>query len=228
MRIWKSSLLIIGISILLLSSMTVSAETDASGDVFHWKGGFDWRNWEWNVDDRPNIDIIDISYLIEDRLTISMSVAGSFNTELSFYHLEFNSSDAYYRVVYTPESGVDPIVIALPTDFTLEDYATWEQPASETSVEGGTLTATIDWVTEDRIMAGFYGWAQEWDTEDEQALEAWYDFAPNDNAWFGDYDDYYGGNGDNGGNGGSGTPGFETLAVIAALGVAFIILKRRK
>ena len=229
MKLWKSSILIIGISALLLLSMAVSAETDASGDVFHWKGN-DWHNWAWDVDDRPNIDIIDISYLIEDRLTISMSVAGSFNTGLSLYHLEFNSPDAYYRVVYNPASGVDPIVIALPTDLTLEEYGTWEQPASETSIQGGTLTATIDWITEDHTMTDLFGWAQEWDKEDEQALEAWYDYAPNDHSPYGSYDDYYG----NGGNGGSGTmppsgtPGFEAIAVIAALGIALIIFRKRK
>ena len=229
MKLWKSSILIIGIGALLLSSMAVSAETDASGDVLHWKGN-DWHNWAWDVDDRPNIDIIGISYLIEGRLTISMSVAGSFNTGLSLYHLEFNSSDAYYRVLYNPESGVDPIVIALPTDFTPEDLATWVPPASETSIHEGTLTATIDWITEDHIMTGFYGWAQEWDTEDEKALEAWFDYAPNDRSPYGSYDDYYG----NGGNDGSGTPspsgtpGFETLVVIAAIGISLVILRRKR
>jgi len=220
-------MLIIGISILMLSSMTVSAETDASGDVFHWKG-FDWHNWNWNVADRPNIDIIDISYLTEDRLTVSMNVLGSFNTGLSLYHLWFNSSDAYYHVSYIPESGVDPIVTAFPTDFTPEDLATWEPPAFETSVVEGTLTATIDWITDDHTMTGFYGWAQEWNTQEEMAVEAWYDFAPNDNSWFGDYDDYYGNSGNNGNPPPSGTPGFETLTVIAAIGAALIILKRRK
>ena len=168
------------------------------------------------------------SYLIEDRLTVSMSVAGSF-TGLSSHHLWFNSSDAYYHVSYVPESGVDAIVIAFPTDFNIDDYATWEHPASETSIQGGTLTATIDWITEDHAMAGFYGWAQEWDTEDEKALEAWFDYAPNDCSPYGSYDDYYGngGNEGNGGNGGSGTPGFETLAFIAALGIALIISRKR-
>jgi len=229
MKLWKSSILLIGISALLLSSIAVSAETDASGDVLHWKGT-DWHNWAWDVADRPNIDIIDISYLIEDRLTISMSVAGSFNTGLSSYHLDFNSPDAYYRVIYTPASGVGPIVIAQPTDLTPEELATLEQPESETSIQGGTLTATIDWITEDHTMTDFHGRAQEWDTEDEKALEAWWDYAPDDRSPYGSYDDYYG----NGGNDGSGTPppsgtpGFETIALLAALGVAFIILRRRK
>lgn len=235
MKLNKSSILTICLSVMVLSSLTVSAETDASGDVLHWTGTTDWHDWAWNVADRPNIDITNISYLTEDRLTISMSVVGSFNTGLSLYHLEFNSSDAYYRVIYNPKSGVDPIVTALPTDLTLEEFATFEQPASETSIQGGILTATIDWITEDHAMTGFYGWAQEWDTEDEKGLEAWWDYAPDSHSPYGSYDDYYGndGNGDNGGNGGSGTspssgtPGFETLAFIAAIGVAFIIFRRR-
>jgi len=224
MKIRKSSLLIIGICVLLLLSMTVSAETDASGDVLHWKGT-DWHNWDWNVADRSNIDITDVSYLIGDRLTISMSVAGSLNTGLSLYHIEFNSADCDYRVIYTPEPGIDPIVTAIPKDFTIDDYATWEQPAYETSIQGGTLTATIDWATDDHTMTDYFGWAQEWITQEESALEAWWDYAPDDNSPFGSYDDYYGNSGN---SGGSGTPGFETLAVIAAIGIALIILKRRK
>jgi len=234
MKIWKSSMLIVGICVLLLSSMTVSAETDASGDVLHWTGTTDWHDWGWNVADRPNIDITNISYSIEGRLTISMSVAGSFNTGLSLYHLEFNSPDAYYRVVYNPESGVDPIVTALPTDLTLEEFATYVQPPSETSIQDGALMATIDWITEDHTMTEFYGWAQEWETEDEKALEAWLDYAPDSHSPYGSYDDYYGSDGGNGGSGSGGDddngglPGFEVVSVIAALGVAFIVMRRKR
>lgn len=53
--------------------------------------------------------------------------------------------------------------------------------------------------------------------------KAWYDYAPDSEAPF-----YSGGDGDGQTPLSPKTPGFETLAVIAALGIAFIILRRRK
>lgn len=242
MIIWKSSLLIIGLCVLVLSSMTAVAENDNQGDVFHWNG-YDWNNWGWNVQDRPNIDISDVSYIAGDRLTISLTVQGSINSVNSYYHVWFNTSDAWYHMLYYPNEEIEPIVTALPIDFSdwsIDDIMAYTEPESESSVSGNTITSTIDWVTDDHTMTGYYGWAQEWNEEGDQFVEYWMDFAPDDFAWYGDYDDYYGGDGDGDGDsdgdgdGDSGapptpkTPGFETLAVIAALGVALIILRRRK
>lgn len=224
MKMNKKFVLIIGIGVMILSTMTAVGETDNQGDVLHWKGS-DWRNWNWNIDNKPNIDIVDMTYSTGDRLTISMSVAGSINTGLSLYHLEFSTGDADYRVVYTPDSGVDPIVTGFPQEFSSEDLITWEQPDSETSINGGTLTATIDWITEDHTKSEFFGWAQEWATEEGKVSESWWDYAPDDQSPYGSYDDYHGSSGN---SGGSGTPGFEILIALVAVVGALIILKRRK
>lgn len=234
MKIWKSSIVIIGIFILVLSSISVSAENDTADDVLHWDGT-DWHNWDWNIADRPNIDILDVSYLIGDRLAISMIVDGSFNSQMSYYHIWFNSTDAWYHASYIPDSEVDPIAVAFPTDFdswSYEDLLNWEAPETDVSIDGGVLTAVIDWVTDDHNISNFYGWAQEWDMAGEQASEFWIDYAPNDYSPYGLWEDYYGtGNDDEDDDNGAPspqTPGFETIAVIAALTIAFIISRRRK
>jgi len=59
MIIWKSSLLIIGLCVLVLSSMTAVAETesDTQGDVWH----FVYPYWqEQTIDNQPNVDIKEI------------------------------------------------------------------------------------------------------------------------------------------------------------------------
>lgn len=208
---------------MFISTMTASAESDSKDDVLHWKGN-DWRNWNWNIDNKPNIDIIDISYSTGEQLTISMSVAGIISTELALYDLEFSTGDADYHVIYNPDSGIDPVVTAFPQDFSSEDLMTWEQPDSETSINGGTITATIDWATDDHTMSEFYGWAEQWNTDVDKVSEAWWDYAPDDQSPYGVYSDYYG---NGGSSGGSGTPGFETFAVIAAIGIVLILFKRK-
>lgn len=247
MKLWKSSVLIISIAVLLLATVTVSAESDTTDDVLYWKGS-DWYNWQWNVGNRPNIDIVDVSYNAEDRLTISMTVNGEINSEKSWYHLWYNTSNAWYHLHYYPDEESEPVASALPLDFeswSYEDLLNWTEPETETSVSASTITATFDWVTEDHTMTGFYAWSQEWENISDQYTEFWIDYAPNDYSPYGEFEDYEpedgdgedtegDGDGTNGngseGNGdtSNGTPGFEVLVLLVAIGAIFIILRRRK
>ncbi len=239
MRIWKSSLLIIGLCVLVLSSMTAVAETesDPQGDVWH----FLWPYWqEQTVDNQPNIDIKEIKAdVVGDQITLSMTLhpGGTFtrgdNSHI-VYMMFYNTSDAYYMMTYSDTIDIEPIGSAL--GLSLE--GTTLPSTAEVTVVGDTISATMDKVGNDTTAVSFHGlaWMYEEYYAEQLTHDSWHD-------WVGDYDwnpelDPETGGDDTGGDdtGGddtgtdapTGTPGFETLAVIAALGVAFIILRRRK
>jgi hypothetical protein len=79
MRLWKNSILIVGAVVLIMSSLTVSAEelTDGTGDIYHWKYSETEWSWQQYTGDKPNIDITRVSYSVsENTLTATMEVNG--------------------------------------------------------------------------------------------------------------------------------------------------------
>ena len=228
MKLRKSSMLIIGVSVIILASLTASAETesDAQGDVWHYV--FPYYQSQ-TVSNQPNSDIKEISAEISgDQITLSMTLwpGGEISRgEYGYasYIMFYNTSDAYYTLSYADlideESG------GFAMGYSLAGYT---PPSSfgEVAVNGNTISATMDIVGEDTTTTKLYGLAWVWEGygADQYDLDHWHD-------WAGDYEENLGfdpgGNGGNGGNNG-GTPGFETLTVLAALGVAFIILRRKK
>lgn len=246
MKLWKSSVLIIGIAVLLFSSMTVTAETesDAQGDVWH----FVYPYWEkQTIDDQPNIDIKEIKAEInEDQITLSMTLwpGGAFTRsqyEKAAYIMFFNTSDAWYMMSYVDNVGENPMHSAFGTSLT----GSYTPPISfgNVTVNGDTISATLDKVGDDTTTIELYGTA--WIYEDygaEQYIkDSWFDWV-GDYTWDpdfepedGDGDDTEGdGDGTNGngseenGDTSNGTPGFEVLVLLAAIGTIFIILRRRK
>jgi len=247
----NKKIIIATVSILFLTVCTIPSladtETDTSDDVLHWHGT-SYLDWNWNVGDRPNIDIVEITYTAGDRLTISMRVDGTINQQKSWYQLWFNTTDAFYHLSYMPDDETEPFATATPLnfeDFTLEDLMNYTEPTIETSVNGDTITATIDWVTSNHNYINFFGWAQEWDNVGESFSDYYIDFAPNDSSSFGSYEDYYGddsGSDDTGSTdsgdtnndqntestSSNGTPGFEVIALIAGIALVMIALRKRK
>ena len=233
MRLRKSSLLIIGLSALVLSSMTATAETvtDGTGDVYFGVGSA----YEVATDDKPNVDITEITFNEGDvTTTMTMTVNGVIeDSEYVQYWITFEvSEEASYSCSYT-----DGIVMGMAT--------TGESGSMEVSasVSGNTLTVEFESVNIAADGGVLYGYAATWSEELETTGEMWMDYAPGTYApWYGDDGNGDGdgdgdvdgedGDGDGDGDGTttppSGTPGFEAIAVIAALGVAFIVLKRRK
>jgi len=226
-RVWKSSLLIMGLCVLVLSSMTAVAETesDAQGDVWHYV--FPYYQSQ-TVANQPNSDIKEIKAEISgDQITLSMTLwpGGTFTRgqyEYASYIMFYNTSDAWYTMTYGDLTGEEAGGMAM--GYSLAGY-TPPYSTGEVVVNGNTISATMDKVGEDTTTTELYGLAWVWEGhgEDQWDYDHWHD-------WVGDYDwapDF--GPGDNGDNGGGGgTPGFETLAVIAAIGVALIIFRRRK
>jgi PGF-CTERM protein len=223
MKLWKSSVIVIGISALMLMSVNVVAVSDGTNDVWHqaWTGtGYKWEAFSGS---KPSIDITDLSYSIEgSTATVTMTTVGDMtpNTENVVYTMHLRSGESnFYMIIYTNGQG------AVTGMGNFMGYA-YEL---DNPISGNTFIASfeIDDPTLDYEVIGFNVESSDPDAEHG---EAWWDYAPNTEA------PYYGtngngGNGDGGdgdGNGGDGTPGFEALAVIAAFGAAFILLRRRK
>ena len=233
MKLWKSSMLIIGVAVLILSSITVSAvtETDPPGDVFH----ATWANGLWGyttvTSGKSNIDITAISADVNDgELTLSLTVAGNIETSTNFaYVVTYNTSDAMYWMVYggylEEQNGFS---------WGMQTTGGFNFSSGNVTLEGtNTIRSTLDLIGEsDRV--DLWGMATEYtgDPQTNPYAEQWVDVA-------GDMPDFEtgGGNGDGDGNGGGdgngdgdggGTPGFEALALIAAVAIALIVLRRRK
>jgi len=232
MRIWKSSLLIIGLSVLVLSSITVSAETvtDPTGDVYYGSG----IAYNLATDDKPNIDITGITF-DEGTVTTTMTMTVNGVIEVSEY--------AMYWVTYAV--GEEASYVFTYVNGEVFGIATTGESGSfdaSASVSGNTLTVELDSINIANGDGALYGYASIWLEGADDSGEVWMDYAPGEySPWYGVGDDTGGdvtGGDDTGGDdtGGddtgtdapTGTPGFETLAVIAALGIAFIVLKRKK
>jgi len=217
MKLWKSSLLIVGIAVLLLSSITVSAESDDTGDVWHWRVSETTWSWE-HSGGKPNIDITSVSYTITDsEATLTMTVAGTIEDSeniVYYMHLVGDDETTYYQAFYFNGGGAYILI-----------GAGYEGGELVNPVSGNTFTATFP-IADPSATYSVWAYSAEYTEAGDETDEWWGDWAPNlYSPWY-TGGDGNGGNGDNGGGGG--TPGFETLAVIAAIGVALIILRRRK
>ena len=217
MRVWKRSILLfVGISVLLLSTLTVSAESDATGDVWHWRVSETTWSWE-HSGGKPNIDITSVSHTITDsEATLTMTVAGTIqdSEKIVYYmHLVGDDETTYYQAFYVNGGGGYLLI-----------GAGFEGGALVNPVSSNTFTATFPIADPSATYSVWAYSAEHVETGDESG-EAWWDYAPDTHSpWY-----YISGDGDTGDGGtGGGTPGFETLAVIAAVGVALIILRRRK
>lgn len=226
MKLYRSCILLIGLVVLLLSSLLVSAETqtDASGDVYHWKlTGTAW-GWKPSTDPRPNIDITELTYTSDgNQVTISLKVAGTIqSSENIAYWAWVNTSDAFYQLFWM--NGQDGNM-AMSTENAMQFEL------ANATIIGDTITCTFNLVGNDYNSTEYWGYAAEYEVFGDVTNEWWGDWIPGDYSpfWGQDDDDDGNGGGDDTGNGDDGgSPGFETIAIIAAVAVVFILLKRRK
>ena len=228
MKIYRSYILLIGLAVILLSSVLVSAETqtDPSGDVYHWKlTGTAW-GWIPSTDPRPNIDITELTYTSDgNQITISLKVAGTIqSSENIIYWATVNTSDAFYWLMMNNQNG---------TGMAMNTENAMQFELANATVSGDTLSCTFNLVGNDYNSTEYWGYAYEYEAFEDITKDWWGDWIP------GDYSPFWGENGDDGGDGdgdgttdngddSGGSPGFEAIAIIAAIGLAFIILRRRK
>ncbi len=223
MKIWRKGILILGAAaILVITSLSVSAIPDGTNDVGHQKWADTGYRWESYTATRDNIDATDISYEINgNQATVTMTTVGDMSTEKGadvVYTMHLKSKDlSYYMITYVGGMG---------SVMGFGDYGGFME-VLDAPITGNTFTATFE-LSNPNSDWQVYGFNVEYYEPGNEQGEAWWDYAPNSNApW------YTGGDGDgDGGNGGSsgssGTPGFEVITVIAALGIALIMLRRRK
>ena len=219
MKLLKYGIVGIGTLMLVLSAMSVSAETiaDGTGDVWHWaQTGTTWA-WGGNVGDKPNIDITDISYTVTgNTLTLSMTVEGTIqSTDKIGYFIYYNTTDTSYWLSWANGEGGG---LAMST-------AQGGIPGAATNVtaSGNTFNGTFD-ILGDASKVAFWGWAFEYtNVTGGMTSEWWGDWAPDTQF------PYQVANTNPGSSTSQPkTPGFEAVLAIAAIGSALIILKRRK
>jgi len=241
MKLWKSSILFLSVTVMILSSIIVSAdktESDPTGDVAHWEYTTGQWGWNYNIGNKPNIDITEISYFVSgDQLTLTLKVVGNIqSSELNWYWAYLNTSDATYWMSWMEGEGGG---MAMNIE---EGSMQWDLEP-EITASGSTLSCTFDVVGSDYSNAELWGYSTEYVEAGDMNSEWWGDWAPETRSPFWGEDNN--GNGtdtdgtdtdgtdtdgtdDNGKTPPSGTPGFETIAIITAIGIALFILRRRK
>jgi hypothetical protein len=235
MKFSRICIVLIGIFALILSSISASAETetDQTGDVYHWIMVDSEWSWQPSVEQKPNIDITELTYIIGDgQMTISMKVSGAIESSDNIAYMAWvNTSDATYQMYLLNEQK---IVMAMNTE-------EGGMPAMNTdiTISGDTITCTIELVGTDETSTEFWGYAMEYTEFGAANQEWWGDWIPGTYAPFwgedgnGDEDDDTNDDSDSNGDGGSstdsnGTPGFEVMSIFIAMAIAVIIMKRRK
>jgi len=239
MRIWKSSILFLGVAMLMLSAVSVSAISDGTGDIWHWastESGFVWQQYSGTND---KIDITNLDYSIEgSEATMTMTVAAPIeDADTLYYLMHLLMGDDYYMATYLNGNG-----LIIGSGGLSGFYQQITAPVS-----GNTFTATFT-VDDPDANYEIRGYAAEFSTYgDETGAEWWGDWAPD--TYFNEYtgiQDPDGTNGDGDGDGDGdgtgdgdttdgdgdgttgGTPGFEAIAVLTALVVVLILFKRKK
>ena len=240
MKLRSYSLVIVSLAILLGSCFTAAATSisDGTGDVWHYSyTGTAW-SWGGNVGSKPNIDIKEISYEVNDgKITLKMEVAGSIQTSDKIaYWVWYNSTDATYWLSYANGTGAGLGMKKGEINYT-SNYSSYMTSADNVTISGDTLSVVLN-VLGDTSNVELWGWAWEvTNSLDRTTNEWWGDWAPNSKLPFtppgtgGNTDgNQTGGNTTDGNNTGEGskTPGFEVLPVIAAVALAAVLLRRRR
>jgi hypothetical protein len=229
MKLRSYGIVIVSLLVLLGSCFTAAATSisDGTGDIWHWaQTGTSW-SWQGNVGNKPNIDITEVSYTVnEDKITLSLKVSGTIQTsDKIVYWVYYNSTDTQYWISYTNGTGVGFGMKGM--NITSADNVT---------ISGDTLSVVLD-VLGDTSKIELWGYAVEYTTTAmDQYSEWWGDWAPNEKFT---YDTGTGGSSSPGGTNGttpdnngsspqSNTPGFEIILVIAAIAIALVLIRKRR
>jgi len=252
MKILKKSILIFGAAIFLIfAASSASAITDGTGDVYHWN--LSDASWSWGQysGDKPNIDITDVDYSVSGSdVTITMTVAGTIQTSETIFYYAYLMSDtgqyfAYYMNGVAIWSGIEGyigeggmITTFSATGSTLSLTFTPTDPSETFSIYGYAqeFSSVLDMTTSDwwadyapAIYAPWYVADGGDITDDDDTGDD--DIGGEDTGGDDTGGDDTGGDdtgGDDASDDNGGLPGFETIAVIAAIGIALIIFRRRK
>jgi hypothetical protein len=242
MKMWKYGIIIISMSMLVLSSAVVSAEpiTDGQNDIIKTTGPGTFATDQ----SKPEIDIKQITCTIDDTtLTLELEIwdAGTIQqAEHYMYFATVNTTDFKYDISLMDggradifdrtnpdnmpdapdlEIGTHSIkaVFQLQGSSTIEELWGWATYVSDPLYQ--------DWAPDNRGPEGSFGEdtppEDDDDTDDDTTDDDTTDDTTDDDTTDDDATDDDDEDSDD-------TPGFEAIAVIAAVGIALILLKRRK
>jgi len=228
MKLWKYSILIVSVSMLVLSSGVASAQTitDGQNDVIKSTGGATFQTGQ----SKPDVDVKQITCTIDGTtLTLELEIYGTIQQANPYaYFATVETTDFQYDISMFYGDGSADV-----SDNAGSDYL----PDNPELVVGEHTMSAVFEIQGDATIVEIFGHAT------YQVTEMLQDWAPDSRnplySEIGDTgDNDTGGNdtgddgNDNGGNNGNtskpSTPGFEAIAVIAAVGLALILLKRRK
>ena len=221
MKLWKSSMIFLALIMLVLLSISVCGVSDSSGDVYYFNGVDADVIWEF-YGERAHIDVTDASYSISGSdITVSLTVSDSISNHqnIKYYIVLKTDATSHYTFTYTNEEGMATGAGYVDTD-----------PDSTISSDGKTLSYTYsddkvdtDGNIDTSLDYTLKVYAVEFLTYGVTYGEAWYDYAPDSEASY-----YTGGDDNNNTPCPTRTPGFEIISILAAIGITFIILKRKK
>ncbi len=226
MKLLKYGIVGIGTLMLVLSAMSVSAETinDGTNDVYH----ITWVSTAWtatvSTDAKPNIDITQLTSSFENKnLTLTLTVAGTIqNSSKIVYFILYNTSDTMLMVTYNSE-------LKMAAGFSTSNPFQPIIGEVVLSADEKSFIATIPLnTTTEPTALNFTGWAWEYPVNFTSADQGY------QGEWWGDWapDTQFPYEVTNpvpvSPTPQPKTPGFETVLAIAAVGAALIILKRRK
>ncbi len=225
-------IVMISMLILLGTCFITTAESinEGTGDVYHYsQTGTAW-SWRAGIADKPNIDITEISYSVnDDKLTLKLEVAGSIqNSEYYWYNMYYNSSDTIYTWWWSNGTG-----FGMASNQGQQAY----DMIQNFTVTGNSISAEFNVLGDTATKIDLWGQAHHYTTlgSSQQTNEWWGDWAPNEKFIHDiEDDDTDGTDGtddgldDDGPGSETKTPGFEMVLVIAAVAVAFIILRKRR
>ncbi|UCD13021.1 MAG: hypothetical protein JSW60_05510 [Thermoplasmatales archaeon] len=205
-------------SVLLLNTTAsaLTVEDDVEDVEYHvWVEGGTHKFVEY-VDDKPNLDITEISYEISGgKITTKLQVAGVIeDSEVLTYSLQFLSDEGRYEFSYSNGEGIG------------ESYVAGGLNLENPIISDGIIRCTFDWHGEGDYPTGthlFGGQVQFHIWEGNEKVGYWVDTSHIPDEMYEDLkEDQEPDNGD------GEAPGFETIVVLVALGIALIILRRRK
>lgn len=241
MKRWMFGLLCSAIVVLIGASFTVAAEivADPSNDVWHHPNNGVADSWGGTVADKPNLDITSLTATInQGTLTLNISVAGSIESSNVFYNATCTTEDTTFYIRWGNGQG--------------QSSQVWQNRytsfGATFNVSGNTISAIFKMGgNPDKPVVDLWGTAVQYTDMGPgyNTKEYWEDWAPNSHVpssvtSSGNTGDLTNGNTGNttnpnpGTNGNTGdisskkTPGFELLPVLAAVGIAVLLVRERR